>query len=171
MSLFQRIFGSPKSFPPPLPQRAAPKVGNIYITRGNRNVAADEVFLAWSSDCLPRMEAATKFSTNPVDRHFLLLNLVGHTYKRRKDRNMRQLCINYGILHTQEFPRLKPHLVKEMDGVLPRVSTYQYLATIFTEDNRFSDAISICQQAMNLGLEDGTSSGFEGRIARIQKKV
>ena len=53
---------------------------------------------------------------------------------------------------------------------LPRVSTYQHIATIFTEDNRFDDAISICYQAIELGLEDGTQSGFSGRIARIKKK-
>ena len=171
-SLIRRIFGrSETSNPPPLPQvRQAPKASGTYITRGNKNVTADEVFLAWSSDDLMRMEAATGYSTNPIDRHFLLLNLVGHTYKKRKDPKMRKLCLHYGILHTQEFPSIKQHLIKEMDGILPRVLTYQHIATILTEDRRFGDAIAICNKAIELGLKDGTQSGFAGRIARIKMK-
>ena len=68
------------------------------------------------------------------------------------------------------LPAHRPAPKVDNISVLPRVSTYQHIATIFTEDNRFDDAISICYQAIELGLEDGTQSGFSGRIARIKKK-
>ena len=125
--------------------------------------------MAWSSGEMKRMLAATSYSTNPVDRHFLLLNIVKQAYKGRKEPEMRRLFRKYAALHLQEFPEIKPHLIKDM-GMLPRVSTYQNFATVLTEDGAYAEAVAVCKAAIELELEDGTQSGFEGRIARIRKK-
>jgi hypothetical protein len=50
------------------------------------------------------------------------------------------------------------------------VPTFQDLATVLAEDHEFADAVRICEAAQGFGLQDGTKSGFEGRIARIRKR-
>jgi hypothetical protein len=144
--------------------------GTVYVTRGGKEVVADEVFLATNSQDLSRMLEAAKLDTNPVDRHFLLQNIVRLTYKNRKDMEMRALCLKYGRFHISKFSAIKPHLIKEMGGVLPRVSTFQHIATVLTEDGYFDEAVQICQAAIELGLSDNMRLGFEGRIKRIKKK-
>jgi hypothetical protein len=170
MRWLRNLFQSKKASSFSVPTQPAPLLRGVTITRGGKEVTADEVFAATNSQDLPRMIAATRFRTNPVDRHFLLQNIVGLTYTQRKQVSARQLCIEYARIHMAEFPSIKPHLIKDMDGQLPRASTFQKLATVYAEDSRFAEAISVCEQAINLGLEDGTQSGFEGRIKRIRKK-
>jgi hypothetical protein len=108
--------------------------------------------------------------TNPIDRHFLLQSIVGETYKRRKDTEMRKICNKIGVKHLSEFKDLAPFLKKEFGGVLPRVTTFQYLSTLLSEDGDYDRAIKICKMAISYGLKDGTSAGFEGRIKKIEKK-
>jgi hypothetical protein len=170
MRWLRNIFSSPKNAVCAEATDLAPKIGNVFISRGGKKVRADEVFAATNSKDLPRMLAATRYRTNLVDRHFLLLNLVSLTYKNRKDGNMRQLCIESARLHITEFSAIRPHLIKEMDGVLPRVSTFQKLAMLYAEDGRFDEAIEVCRAALGFGLQDGTEAGFEGRIKRFNEK-
>ena len=47
---------------------------------------------------------------------------------------------------------------------------FPYLATVLTEDGHYDEAIEVCRKAINFGLDDGTKSGFAGRIERIRKK-
>jgi hypothetical protein len=108
--------------------------------------------------------------SNPIDRHFLLQNIVGETYKRRKDIEMRKICKKIGVKHLSEFKDLAPFLKKEFDGTLPRITTFQYLSTLFTEDGDYDQAIKICKMAISYGLKDGTKGGFDGRIKKIEKK-
>ena len=73
-------------------------------------------------------------------------------------------------MHIAEFPQIVGPLEKDMDGVLPRVSTFQHYATLLTEQSKFDRAIEVCETAIRFGLHDGTKAGFEGRIDRINKK-
>jgi hypothetical protein len=72
--------------------------------------------------------------------------------------------------HIAEFGKIAPALEKEM-GFLPRVITFQHYATLLTEDGKYDDAIDICNTALKFGLDDGTKSGFQGRIERIKKQA
>ncbi|MFU8815520.1 MAG: hypothetical protein ACNA7W_09250 [Pseudomonadales bacterium] len=63
----------------------------------------------------------------------------------------------------KEFPSVAPGL--------PRVPTFQKYATLLTEDGEYGTAIEVCRRAISFGLEDGTKAGYEGRIARIEKKA
>ena len=56
-------------------------------------------------------------------------------------------------------------------NTLPRILTFQYYATILTEDEKYQEAIDVCKKAIEYNLNDGTQSGFEGRIKRIMKKT
>ena len=142
-----------------------------YTRRIGQVTNADEVFDAWTSGELAAMLKALKKKTNLIDRHFLLMGIVTQTYKARKDPRMREICREISERHIQEFDRIAPALKKDMDGVLPRVSTFQQYATLLSEDNEDERAIEVCERAMSFRLTDGTQSGFTGRIARIRKKV
>jgi hypothetical protein len=115
------------------------------------------------------MLAQLNQNTSLVDRHFLLMNIVDQTYRNREDKQMRELCHQIAQLHIKEFPKIKPALKKDL-GTLPRVSTFQQYATILAEEEKFSEAVKICEIAIKQGLSDGTKTGFQGRIERIKKK-
>jgi hypothetical protein len=131
-------------------------------------VKADAAFDAWTSKDIKKMTAALNVFTNQIDRHFLLQTLVAETYRLRNDPAMRKACRKAGEIHIQEFPTLAPPLRQDL-GVMPRVTTFQHLSTIFTEDGEFDRAIEICQLAEKYGLDDGTKGGYAARIAKIEK--
>lgn len=155
-------------------QRSATKDDDIptkYTIRLGKSVRVDEAFEVWTSGDLPRMLGALETKTNLIDRHFLLMGIVEQTYKERKDPSMMELCKKISELHISEFPKIAPALKKDMGGTLPRVTTFQYYATLLTESGDYEKAIEMCQKALSFGLHDGTKSGFEGRIARIKKQM
>lgn len=154
--------------PSPKTRRSEP--GGKWIERGGKIQKADDVFGARTSGDLPTMLASLEKPTHPVDRHFLLLGIVEATYGQRKDPQMRSTFVRIARQHLEEFSSLKKPLRDEMDGLLPRVPTFQHLATVLTEEGHFEEAVSVCKQALSHGVHDGTKSGFEGRIERIRKK-
>ncbi|MEO2034136.1 MAG: hypothetical protein ABGZ35_18840 [Planctomycetaceae bacterium] len=138
--------------------------------RDGKSVRADEAFSASTSQDLTRMLSALDVKTNKVDRHFLLMAIVAETYKHRSDPGMAQTCARVAEMHIAEFPQIAGPLKKDMDGILPRVSTFQHYATLLAEQSKFDRAIEICEIAIRFELHDGTKSGFEGRINRIKKQ-
>lgn len=145
------------------------------IVRGGRPQKADAVWHAWVSGDLKKMLKVAGARTNPVDRHFLLQNIVKETYKRRKnDARMRDLCEQMAFKHLEEFPGLVDPLVQNIGGRdrrLPRVTTFQHLATVLMEKGEYRRAIEVCEMALSYGLDDGTKGGFTGRIERLKKKM
>jgi hypothetical protein len=141
-----------------------------YTSRDGRSVPVDAAFLAWTSGDLSAMLAATSVSTNEIDRHHLLQCIVEATYKNRADTRMRDLCGRHARTHLEEFPRLAPVLKRHCGGTLPRVTTFQYYATLLVEASEYDLAVDVCKVAMSYGLHDGTASGYAGRIARILTK-
>jgi hypothetical protein len=129
----------------------------------------DGVFYTWTPSDLDAMLSQLNEKTNFVDRHFLLMNIVGETYKHRDDPEMRDICHHVAQMHIDEFHKIKPYLKRSI-GVLPRVPTFQQYATVLTEEERFEEAIAVCETAMKFGLSDGTKRDFAGRIERIKKK-
>lgn len=114
------------------------------------------------------MLAQLKQNTNMIDRHFLLMNIVGQAYKNQGDKQMRTICHQVAQMHIKEFPNIKPALKKDL-GTLPRVPTFQQYATVLTEEERYSEAIAVCEAAIKFGLSDGTKGDFQGRIEKIKK--
>ena len=141
------------------------------VRRLRKSVPVDDAFRAWTSGDLAQMLKAASTKTNPIDRHFLLQSIVDATYKLRKEEKYRKLCIEYAEKHLKELPDIAPALKEDMDGTLPRITTFQHYSTVLTEDREYEKAISICKKAIEYGLHDNTISGFEGRITRIKKKA
>ena len=144
---------------------------NIFTTRQGEFVPIDDVFRAWTSGNLDEMLKVINTKTNPIDRHFLLQSIITEAYKLRKEEKYRKICIEYAEKHLQEFSSLVPALKEDMGGTLPRITTFQYYSTILTENGEYEKAIDVCKKAISYGLHDGSQSGYEGRIARIKKKI
>lgn len=142
-----------------------------FVFRQGKHILADETFNAWTSGDLDKMLKASELDTNPIDRHFLLQSIVTETYKLRKEEKYRDLCIEYAEKHLEEFDKIATALKEDMDGVLPRVTTFQNYSTLLSELGDYERAISVCEVAISYGLADGTKSGFQGRIERIKKKI
>lgn len=143
-----------------------------YTIRDGQLTPTDQAFDAWTSRDIAKMRAALNTKTNLVDRHFLLMTLVDETYKRRKDDlEAKEFCAQVAEQHIEEFPNIKPALVKSFDGILPRVTTFQKYATLLTEKGDYKRAIEVCEIAISYGLHDGTKGGFEVRIDKIKKKA
>jgi len=142
-----------------------------YVTRLGKTIEADEAFHAWTSGDLGRMRRALSIPTNLIDRHFLLMGIVQLTYKNRSDPSVRRLCKEVGRQHLAEFDAIAPALRREMRGFLPRVPTFQLLATILAEDGELTDAIAVCERALRWDLRDGTKGGFAARSARLHRKL
>jgi hypothetical protein len=141
-----------------------------FTMRGGTMVPVDEVFRAWNSGDIRQMLKAMDLKTNPIDRHFLLLNIVTQTYKQRAAPEMAEACLRVGQTHVAEFPQLVPYLMQEFHDQLTRVPTFEHYATVLVERDRFSEAIQVCEAAIRFGLQDGTKGGYEGRIVRIKKQ-
>ena len=156
-----RIFGTSKKKPQE----------KTYTTRKGKLVEADERYMTWLSGDLKRMLEQLHKKGDPVDTHFLYLSIVQQTYKRRKDPKMRQLFKKVAAEHVINFDSLIGPLLREMDGNLPKVPTFNYLSTIYTEDGEYNKAIQVCEKAIKYKLDDGTKSGYQGRIERIKKKM
>ena len=144
---------------------------DAFIIRQGKSIPIDDVFRAWTSGDLELMIKVSNNQTNPIDRHFLLQSIVEETYKLREDEKYKNLCHKFAEVHLIEFPSLAKALKKEMGGLLPRVTTFQYYATLLTENRQFEKAKEICQKAISFGLKDGTKAGYEGRIKRIVDKM
>jgi hypothetical protein len=99
------------------------------------------------------------------------MTIVRETYRLRDDPALAQKCVEVAQMHVDEFPTIKPALMREFDGLLPRVPTFQHYATVLTDRGEFEAAVRVCEAALAFGLDDGTQGGFNGRIARINKKA
>ncbi len=108
-----------------------------------------------------------------LDTHFLYLRIVEISYKKRSDPQMRAMFIKTASKHISEFENfIEPLLCKTTEGlVLPRVPTFQLLATVYTEDGEYEKAIEVCDEAIGFGLHDGTKGDYQAKMERIKKKA
>lgn len=141
-----------------------------YIFRNGKMIKADSVFDAWTSGDFNMMLRALDKPTNLIDRHHLLMNIVDLSYKKRSDPKMAKICAEIAEMHISEFPNIREALIEEFPDFFPRIPTFQQYATLLTEIGEYEKAIQICKKAIDFDLNDGTSSGFIGRIERIRKK-
>ena len=84
------------------------------------------------------------------------------TYPRRKELKMRAVFISHANKYIDTFKIKSP-----VDSVSENI--YKCLAIVLQEDHKFEEALGLCQKAIRLGLDDGTKTGYPGRIERLKK--
>jgi len=141
-----------------------------YYLRDGALVESDERREALNSEDIDRKLKQLYKKGDPVDTHFLYLQLIDQAYRHRKEPVMRALFKKLANEEVEKFDSIREQLIKEI-SILPRVPTFQYLATIYTEDCEYEKAIEVCEKAIAFGLNDGTKGGYLGRIERIMKKA
>jgi tetratricopeptide (TPR) repeat protein len=141
-----------------------------YHLQDGTPVECDERYNAWCSGDFNQMLKQLYKKGNHVDTHFLYLQLISQAYARRKEPEMRALFKKLALEHIEKFDSIRQPLTKNC-GILPRVPTFQYLATVYTEDEEYEKAIEVCEKAIAFGLSDGTKGDYQGRIERIKKKM
>ena len=124
-----------------------------------------------AADDVDAMAKLLETVDDPVLRHALFGQIVAGHYRQRSDPTDRDAFYQYAGQHIEEIPAVLDSLEKSDDEHPDRVESFKMMAIAMAEDERFEEAIKVCETAMSLGLEDGTKTGFEGRIARLKKKL
>ncbi|RTR30145.1 hypothetical protein EKG39_16040 [Shewanella atlantica] len=122
-------------------------------------VATDE---SWANAKLSQALSDYRSSTGKAVKHQALLGAIAECYKQRKQS---EYCA-YGAGLTAEYLTVFSELESPSSekGV-----GFMHLSTLLNDSGRFDSAIGVCHKAIEYGLLDGTVTGFEGRITRIEK--
>lgn len=121
---------------------------------------------AWANAALARAFAEYQQTTTVTERYTALQHMIGECYKQRKLTQYR----DYGAQLADEYLVLFDNALMENDENSElKSSGFLQLATLLTDARAFDAAIALCRKALDLGLSDGTVTGFEGRILRIEK--
>ncbi len=129
------------------------------------------VFNASNSDDLASMLAVIGAPAKPLDRHFLLMSIVQQTYRLRNDPVMRETCRRVAWQHLKLLPELVRPLKRLVGGFMPRVSTFEHLAMIYSEDGEYEEAIRIAQMAVSFEVFDESFvDEIKRQNERFQKK-
>lgn len=120
----------------------------------------------WANVTLVRAFEEYQSAVSASARYTALQNMVAECYKQRKSADY----LNYGAQLTEEYIALFQEANAEQDkNTELKSSGFLQLATLLNDTQAFDAAIVICRKALELGLSDGTVTGFEGRINRIEK--
>ena len=120
----------------------------------------------WANVTLKRAFEEYQAATSVSDRYSALQNMVGECYKQRKSADY----LNYGAQLAQEYIALFQAATAEQGKTAELKSAgFLHLATLLNDTQAFDAAIVLCRKALEFGLSDGTVTGFEGRISRIEK--
>jgi hypothetical protein len=125
----------------------------------------------WSVTDFARRARVLRRVRGTAERHFLFNDAIACLYKNR-DANpqARALCEALAREHTAAWPAMASSVMASISADDPPIVTaFQFLATVLSEREAFDEAIEVCEGALNLKLEDGTKTGFPGRIDRIKR--
>lgn len=113
--------------------------------------------------------AALGETDDPLARHRLYQQIIEQCYRARDDESARLALLHYAKAHIDEFDDISKPLKKQNGGKLPQVATFKHYAAVLTDSGQYDEAIAVCQQALAYGLKDGTKTGYQGRLERIEK--
>jgi imidazolonepropionase-like amidohydrolase len=114
---------------------------------------------------------ALRREKDPMERHRLLGEIVEASHRQRADAAMNKLFLRFAGMHVKELPKMAAALRAAGGGRRPAVPAFTLLAAALEEDGQIEEALSVCNQAAELGLTDGTQTGFAGRIRRLKKRM
>jgi hypothetical protein len=148
------------------------KIRRVRRTATQKALAAkapDPAELA--DDDLDGMLAALPAVTNSLDRHRLYLRIVDIAYRQRETTENRDICREYGRRYIDEFPEMESTLREAHDGDLPAIPVFKQMAILLEEDGDYEAGIAVSEKAIAHEVDDGTKTGFAGRIKRLKNKM
>ena len=103
-------------------------------------------------------------------KNALLGPIVADHYRNRDDPHSRKAFYRYAVMHIELAPKILDIREKSDSIRSDQFDSFRMIAIAMEEDEHYNAAIDVCRRAVALGLDDGTKTGFEGRIARLTKK-
>ncbi|MCJ8305048.1 hypothetical protein [Shewanella sp.] len=95
-------------------------------------------------------------------KHVGLLGAIAECYKQRKQAQYKEYGAALSPYYLSLFAALESPSSHKGIG-------FMHLSTLLNDCGEFDSAIDVCRKAIEYGLSDGTVTGFEGRIIRIEK--
>jgi len=133
--------------------------------KGVGGTAAGENDYAFAETVL--LKALERDDGSATSTHFAYNELIDVYYKQRDDRDDAiKKCIEY----CKKDIEIAEEFVAEF-GEVPRIPSFKRLAIIYERQDRYEEALVVCDQALDIGTTDGTKGGFEGRKKRLRKKM
>ena len=132
-------------------------------------LAKDEPLAAlgsWANVTLERAVEEYQSAETTLARYNALQNVIAECYKQRKSTEYLAYGAALHGLYLALFHSANAEKPKELEL---KTLGFMQLATLLNDTQDFDKAIALCQEAIKLGLTDGTVTGFEGRISRIEK--
>ncbi|MFB2662758.1 hypothetical protein [Shewanella mangrovisoli] len=132
-------------------------------------LAKDEPLAAlgsWANVTLERAVEEYQSAETELARYNALQNVIAECYKQRKSAEYLAYGAALHGLYLALFHSANAEKPKDLELKTPG---FMQLATLLNDTQDFDKAIALCQEAIKLGLTDGTVTGFEGRISRIEK--
>lgn len=130
----------------------------------------EKVEAAVSSGEVDKMTAILEKTDDPLLRDTLYGHIAGIYYRQRSDSDSRRDFYEYAGRHIEEINTIIEAMEKEGKERPDRVETFKMIAITMEEDECYNEAIEVSKKALSLGFKDGTRTGFEGRISRLEKK-
>jgi hypothetical protein len=109
--------------------------------------------------------------SDPWQRHLIYTRNIEAVYRKRKaSDDAHDRAIDLSEKYINELQDLKPAVFERFGDEPKVILAFKLLTIILEEDGEYDRAVAICQAALANGIDDGTKTGFEGRIGRIFKK-
>ena len=125
--------------------------------------------LDWANVNLIKAVELRQAAANSAEEYSALVAAVSECYKQRKS----QQYLIYGYSLTDDFVQsFDQSLIYRADNNIStpiKGTAFMQLATLAQDNGGFVQAIELCNKAIANDLSDGTVTGFEGRIKRIEK--
>lgn len=131
----------------------------------------DPVAAALAAGDLDQLRAVVDLAAAPVEQHLVLSKIIDLAYRERSDGAMRAILLENGRRYLALFPELFSALKAELCQNVHQIAVFKQMAIALDEDGDSDAAIAVCRTAIEYDMDDGTKTGFAGRIARIQKKT
>ena len=123
----------------------------------------------WASDSFVQLVTAANKASGAQSQHDALANVINHCYKMRKQSDYCQYGAALKLAYLDLFRVVYQQQVANDNAQDIKAPAFMQLSTLLNDTDEFDQAISVCQQAIEYHLTDGTVTGFEGRINRIEK--
>jgi hypothetical protein len=152
---------------------AKPPVADTAVANIERETKA-EISLAqvkggWASDTFSQLVASFPADSDVQSQHQGLSDVIGHCYKLRKQSDYCQYGANLADTYQALFAQLLKWQKAEKVPLEQKGLGFMQLTTLLNDTGQFDSAISVCQQAIDYQLDDGTVTGFAGRLIRVEK--